>query len=124
IPNSKFTNNKITNTSRFTGHWQAENYVLSAALSADQIRLAMQLIEQVVISTSGVKMGGMRINGIDVKGINIILFYLIEDGDERNHIVSEISLRILELFEEHELQFAFLGRLESALQGMELGVLG
>lgn len=106
VPNSHFTHNEVTNISDHPGNMILMNIRLSLTHSADQIELALSLIQDILRGHSEIRYIWSKLDHFDDYAFTLRIHYDILEFRHRIRVKSEINLAIARAFQKHGIKFA------------------
>lgn len=106
VPNSYFINNEVTNISDHPGNMILMNIRLSLTTSADQLVLALSLVQDILKGHAEIRYIWSKLDHFDEYASTLRIHYDILEFRHRIRVKSEINLAIVRAFQSHGIKFA------------------
>jgi MscS family membrane protein len=106
IPNSNFTNNKVTNITRHPGQWVYRDLKLSPQTSSKQVEAALQLIDEILSKHKEVIYKKVYLRNFNDYALGVTFYYHIFEWKNRHSVQNEVNLQVMRQFEAHDLKLA------------------
>ena len=106
VPNSYFISNEVTNISDHPGNMILMNIRLSLATSADQLTLALSLVQDILQGHAEVRYIWSKLDHFDDYASTLRIHYDILEFRNRIRVKSEINLAIVRAFQSNGIKFA------------------